>query len=110
MEITTSFVDGKILKEAEAILARYELALFTMPGEIESEPDFGIGMERYIGETNNRATADSVAQFIYLETQAKFPEIKVKSVKIDQSETKMSVTISVIVIPYGVSADILRTI
>jgi len=110
-DISLSWEDGSTITRTEAIKQQYEIALFTSPGELSAEPDFGIGLKRYIGEVNNEKNAKALKQLIVSKTKELFPEISLTRIEISRTTVDtISITIEFAVIPFAQVTSITRTV
>ena len=112
-DISISYSDGSTIKNADAILQQYEIALFTVPGEFSGEPDFGIGVQQWVAEPNNELSAQSLKQHIEAKTANMFSEIAISSLKIFQSAANSSVLtieLNVIILPYNQQRTITKDV
>lgn len=110
-DITHSYVDGSVLQDADAVLHRYEIALFTVPGEFSPDPDFGIGIQQWVGEANTKENAESLRRYVISKTKKMFPQIQVLNCVVYQKDLNTStIEINVIIIPYNKRATIKKDI
>lgn len=111
-EICSSYIDGSILFDADALVQRYEITLFCSPGEFEGEPDFGIGLADYVSEPNTELTAKAISSSIIAKTEALFEdEIKILSLQTNRPQLKqITVDLVIQLIPYGQVATVSKTL
>ena len=101
-DISLSYEDGSVLTDADAILQAYEIMLFTSPCEFSAAPDFGIGLEDYIGEVLNARNAAELRNFIIAKTRDYFPEIQILNLQVIKKDiSTIAVQIDILVVPYG---------
>jgi len=101
-DISLSYEDGSTITGADAILQQYEIAIFTMPAEFSPNPAFGIGLEQFLGEVNNKTTARAIKQLIVSKTDKLFPEISIQKILIIQpQDNQITVQMDVTIVPYA---------
>ena len=111
IDISLSYEDGEVIKKARALLQRYEIALFTVPGELSCEPEFGIGIEQWVSEPNNEKSAKALRQHIIAMTDTNFPYIKIISLAISKTALDtISIDLRVMVVPENVEATIQKDV
>lgn len=111
MEISSSYIDGSVLMGPDALLQRYEVALFSDEGTFEGDPNFGIGLERFVGEPNNEVTAKAIKSLIQSKTELLFPEIKILTLSISKPQfNQVNIIITVQLVPYNQTSNIQKSI
>jgi len=109
-DLSLSYIDGKIVKDADALLERYEIALFTSFDSVMGDPSFGIGLDQFISEPNDAVTSKAIASVIKAKSNV-FPEIKILSIALSRPQiNQITIDLSVMIVPYGIIKKINKNI
>lgn len=110
-DISLDYNDGKTITGADAILQQYEIALFTMPTEFSPDPEFGIGIEQFVGEPNTENTAYVIEQHIRSLTNRFFPEITIANMFLEKpQENQITINMNIIIVPYAARRTIRKNV
>jgi phage baseplate assembly protein W len=63
--------------------------LLTNPGERVHNPDFGVGLERYLFEQNDAAMKDILVNRIFQQVQTYLPIVNIINIRLDQIDNQM---------------------
>lgn len=64
----------------EEIKQNFKLLFFTIPGEIHTDLDRGIGIQRFLFELNNPSTTATINSVIYSQVNRYLPSIKITNI------------------------------
>jgi len=110
-DIQTSYVDGKTLIGADALLERYKVFLLTNIGEFSPDGFIGVGLPSLIGIPNTKTNRNAIAEYILSQTKLRFPEIEIQQIDVMQPELHtMKIAISLTLTPYGEQTTIQQDI
>ena len=95
--------------EIEAIIQDLKMLLLTSPGERIMDPNFGVGMRRFLFEQNNSATHSTIRAKIIRQVLEYLPFIEIEDIKFSSENNDASiksnalmVTIKFIIAPLGI--------
>jgi len=110
-DISLSHRDGITILDGDAILEQYEIALFTARVEFSADPAFGFGLEKFLGEINNKVSALAIKQSIISYTAEAFPEVIIHGIQITIPQgNQINISLNITIIPYGLSTTLSKDI
>lgn len=96
--------------ELSAIIQDLKMVLLTSPGERIMDPNFGVGMRRYLFEQNNSITHSSIKAKIIRQVSEYLPFIDIQEITFNTEDNSQNVkangllvSIKFIVTPLGIS-------
>ena len=76
---------GMIKNFKTMIKQNFKMLLLTSPGERVMEPDFGVGVKKYLFENFNESTFAKIERDIVMQTRIYIPVIQIQEVSFDAS-------------------------
>tara|TARA_Y100001938_G_scaffold150779_1_gene243403 strand:+ start:2074 stop:2454 length:381 start_codon:yes stop_codon:yes gene_type:complete len=97
--------------EVAAVIQDLKMLLLTSPGERVMDPDFGVGMRRFLFEQNNSATHSSIRAKIIRQVSEYLPFIDIEEIMFNTEQDSadvrangLLVAIRFIIAPLGIVA------
>ena len=112
LPLSRNFQTGyKLIKDyKELVKQNFKNLLMTIPGERMMDPDFGIGLRRYLFENDTIGLHDQIAENIKAQTKKYLSYIEIESVAISTSDEDpymdmhlLDLTIEYSIIPLALS-------
>jgi len=101
-EISISHTNGKVVKEAKAIVDRYVVFLKSNEYDNVGSERFGANLIEFIDEPKTEETYKAIRRRIVNQTKNKFPEVQIESMTFRQTTNKtVQIDMSIVVIPTG---------
>ena len=98
--------------EVEAVIQDLKMLLLTSPGERIMDPNFGVGMRKFLFEQNNSSTHSTIRAKIIRQTMEYMPFLEIQDVQFSSENNDSSiksngllVTIKFIIAPLGIATS-----
>ena len=106
-------VDGFLLTKSyrEAIKQNFKMLMLTSPGERMMEPDFGVGLRRFLFEPFDSFVFDDIEEKIYEQVQEYMPFIEIVNIVFndpqkEEYENLLGIQIDYFITPIGEMATL----
>jgi len=106
-------VDGFLLTKSyrEAIKQNFKMLMLTSPGERMMEPDFGVGLRRFLFEPFDSFVFDDIEEKIYEQVQEYMPFIEIVNIVFNDPQTEeyenlLGIQIDYFITPIGEMATL----
>jgi len=97
LPITHDSGDGfTMLKSVESMIKQnFKMLILTIPGERIMEPEFGIGLKRFLFSMQSENPASSIEATIRSQVKTYLPVVSIKDVRIRTDQDRYSMSISI---------------
>ena len=103
LPLRQSSIDGYVMNKSiiSVIKQNLKMLILTIPGERVMEPNYGVGLKRYLFENFNSATSSRINNAIREQVKIYMPAVKISNITVDAG--KQDANTLLVLIKYSVS-------